>query len=104
MPYLANLRDICGNVLDPVLCLIASFFLIAGGLWSLLAAARARRGAGTASAVVFGVVLVAAAIPVVFVSEVWISCSLGDGASPSAGAAPIATFRRTAQKLRARFI
>ena len=104
MPYLANLRDICGNVFEPVFCLLACFLLISLGAWSVLATGRNRRGAQAASAVVFGVVLVAGALPCVVFSEAWITCSLSEGASRSAGRAPQTAFRKASFTPRFSFI
>ena len=104
MPYLASLRDICGNVFEPVLCLLACFLLISLGAWGVLSVGRNRRGAQAASAVVLGVVLVAGAVPCVVFSEAWITCSLSDSAFRSAALTPPRAFRKASLTPRFPFI
>jgi hypothetical protein len=104
MPYLANLREICGNAFDPAFCLVACFLLIAFGIWSLMSIAHNRHRANALSAAVFGVALVAVALPGVVFSEAWITCSLSDSASRTAGLAPAAAFHRASVAPRRRVI
>jgi hypothetical protein len=104
MLYLADLRDVCGNLFEPVFCLLACFLLISLGTWSLLAIGRIHRGAQAASAVAFGVVLVAGAVPCVVFSEAWITCSLSDSASRSAALTPPSAFRKASLTPRFPFI
>jgi hypothetical protein len=102
MPYLANLHDVCGNVLDPAWCLAGCFLLIAFGIWSLMSLAGSGYKAKALCAGVFGAALVAVALPGIAFSETWITCSLSDRASPSAGVAPKTILRRTAERPHAR--
>lgn len=88
MPFFADLQDGCGDVLEPVLCLIGCFFLIALGVWSAMAVARKHRGGQALPALVFGITLVAAAFPGVVISGAWISCSVSNDAPQSASFAP----------------
>jgi len=104
MPYLANLHEICGNAFVPAFCLVACFLLIAFGIWCLMSLARNQYRAEALSAVVFGVALVAVALPGAVFSEAWITCSLSGSVSRTVGLAPAGAFRRASVTPRRRII
>jgi len=75
--YLNNSSAICGgDVLEPIICLIGCFLLVTVGISSLLALVRTMNRSPGLPVVMLGVTLFAAAIPGVFVSGAWLSCSL----------------------------
>ncbi len=100
MPYLTNLRAVCGDIFEPVFCLIGCFLLVTLGVWAIMSTARRRRSQA-APALAIGAILVVAAFPGVVINEAWISCSLSGGyASQSAGSPPIAALRKASRRFR----
>jgi hypothetical protein len=83
VPYVTDLT--CGDVRQPVSCLVGCFLLIALGLWAVMNIGFRQR----LRAVMFGVTLVVIAFPVVVFSGAWITCTVGDYGPPSAGMAPL---------------
>ncbi len=88
VPYLTDLRGVCGNLFEPVFCFIGFTFLIALGVWRIVAVDSRHRRTEWVSGLMFGVVLVLVAFPGLSISEAWISCSLHSFPSRSAGVAP----------------
>jgi hypothetical protein len=88
VPYLSDSRVICGDILEPVFCLIGCFLLIAVGVWSIMAIVRRMNRTQGAPAILLSVTLVSAAFVGVVVSGAWISCSLSGYVSLPAALAP----------------